>query len=92
MYTEINRFLIYTEPGQSQSDQALDNDRLPVLLQTVEDTLADAGFRAKQIFEQLASHPNEIIVALGKEGRDNAKIYPNRYPRMVAMPDKLASD
>jgi transposase len=81
------------------SNQGPDNDRLPVLLQAVEDTLgaapeialADAGFRAEQIFEQLASHPTEIIVALGKEGRDNAKIDPNRYPRTAAMVDKLAS-
>ncbi len=81
------------------SNQGPDNDRLPVLPQAVEDTLgaepeialADAGFRAEQIFEQLASHPTEIIVALSKEGRDNARIDPNRYPRTAAMADKLAS-
>lgn len=76
-----------------------DNDRLPVLLQAVQDTLgaapervlADAGFRGEPVFEQLAQHPTEIIVALGKEGRANVKIDPNKYPRTAAMAEKLAS-
>lgn len=77
-----------------------DHDRLPVLLQAVQDTLkaapelvlADAGFRAEAVFEQLTNHPAEIIVALGREGRDDVKIDPQKYPRTAAMADKLSSD
>jgi hypothetical protein len=76
-----------------------DNDRLPVLLQAVQDALrtapelalADAGFRAEKVFEQLAQHPTEIIVALGREGHAEVKIDPSRYPHTAAMADKLAS-
>ena len=82
------------------TNHAPDNDRLPVLLQAVQDTLgtapemtlADAGFRAEKVFEQLALHPSEIIVALGREGRNDVKIDPGRYPRTAAMAEKLASE
>lgn len=81
------------------TNNGADNDRLPVLLQAVQDTLkatpelalADAGFRAEEVFEELADHPAEIIVALGREGRDEVKIDPQKYPRTAAMADKLAS-
>lgn len=82
------------------SNHGPDNDRLPVLLQAVQDTLgtapamalADAGFRAERIFEQLVHHRTEIIVALGREGHNKAKIDPDKYPRTAAMADKLASE
>lgn len=81
------------------TNNGADNDRLPVLLQAVQDTLkaapglalADAGFRAEDVFEQLGEHPTEIIVALGREGRDDVKIDPQKYPPTAAMADKLAS-
>ena len=81
------------------TNHAPDNDRLPVLLQAVHDTLgtapavalADAGFRAEKVFEQLAQHPTEILVALGKEGRNDVQIDAHKYPRTAAMADKLAS-
>lgn len=81
------------------TNNGADNDRLPVLLQAVQDTLkatpelalADAGFRAENVFEQLAEHPTEIIVALGREGRDDVKIDPQKYPRTAVMANKLAS-
>lgn len=81
------------------TNNGADNDRLPVLLKAVQDTLkatpeaalADAGFRAEDVFEQLADHPTEIIVALGREGRDDVKIDPQKYPHTAAMADKLAS-
>lgn len=82
------------------TNNGADNDRLPVLLQAVQDTLevapelvlADAGFRAEHVFEQLAGHPTEIIVALGREGRDEVKIDPQKYPHTAAMANKLASE
>jgi hypothetical protein len=82
------------------SNNGADNDRLPVLLQAVQDTLgavpelalADAGFRAEDVFEQLAAHPTEIIVALGREGREGGKIDPQKHPRTAALADRLASE
>jgi transposase len=82
------------------TNNGADNDRLPVLLQAVQDTLkaapelalADAGFRAEDVFKQLADHRAEIIVALGREGRDDVKIDPQKYPHTAAMADKLGSD
>lgn len=82
------------------TNNGADNDRLPVLLQAVQDTLkaapelalADAGFRAEEVFAQLANHPTEIIVALGREGRDDVKIDPQKYPHTAAMVGKLGSD
>jgi transposase len=81
------------------TNNGADSDRLAVLLQAVQDTcgaaaevvLADAGFRAEKVFEQLAQHPTELVVALGREGRDALKIDPKRYPHTAAMADKLAS-
>lgn len=82
------------------TNNGADNDRPPVLLQAVQDTLkattelalADAGFRAEGVFAELADHhPAEIIVALGREGRDDVKIDPQKYPHTAAMADKLAS-
>jgi hypothetical protein len=78
------------------TNQGPDNDRLPVLLQAVQDTLgtapemalADAGFRSEKVFEQRAAQPTELVVALG---RDALKIDPNKYPHTAAMADKLAS-
>jgi len=72
---------------------------LPVLRQAVQDTcytapevvLADAGFRAEKVFEQLAQHPTELVVAIGREGHDALKIDPEKYPRTAAMAAKLAS-
>ena len=46
----------------------------------------------KQVFEQLAQHPTELVVALGREGtrciEDRSR---DRYPHTAAMADKLAS-
>jgi transposase len=81
------------------TNQGPDNDRLPVLLQAVQDTLgtapemalADAGFRGEKVFAQLAAQPTELVVALGREGRAALKIDPDKYPHTAAMADKLAS-
>ncbi|MBN9424193.1 MAG: IS1182 family transposase, partial [Candidatus Accumulibacter sp.] len=59
------------------SNNAADSDRLPVLLAAVKanlgedarQVLADAGFRSEAVFEQLKDSPSELIVALGREGK-----------------------
>ncbi len=31
--------------------------------------LADAGYRSEAVFEHLKDHPSEVVVALGREGK-----------------------
>ena len=59
------------------SNIAVDSDRLPVrlaavkanLCQDADQVLADAGYRSEAVFEQLKDSPSELIVALGREGK-----------------------
>ena len=77
-----------------------DNDRLPVLLEAVKanlkalpkQVLADAGFRGEAVFEQLSNSPVELIVALGREGKQEVAIDASKYPRTAAMAATLQSD
>jgi len=79
------------------SQNAADSDRLPALLEAVQtnlealpqQTLADAGFRSEAVLEQLAEIASDVIVALGREGRDNARIDAQKYPRTAAMAARL---
>lgn len=79
------------------SQNAADSGRLPALLKAVQSnlqalpqqTLADAGFRSEAVLEQLAAIPCDVIVALGREGRDNARIDAQKYPRTAAMAARL---
>ena len=72
----------------------------PVLLEAVHQNLnaqpvqalADAGFRGEAVFEQLKDSPVELIVALGREGKQDATIDAKRYPRTADMAAKLRSD
>ena len=50
-------------------------------------TLADAEFRSEAVLAELADHHGEIIVALGREGREDAKV--NALPHTAAMAAKL---
>lgn len=52
-------------------------------------TLADAGYRAEATFAQLASHPTDLYVALGREGQDLAKIDAKANPHTLAMRSKM---
>lgn len=54
-------------------------------------TLADAGYRSEAVFEQLADH-TELIVALGREGKQHVAIDPAGLPRTVAMAAKMQTD
>jgi transposase len=73
-----------------------DNDRLVPLLEAVktnteavpEQVLADAGFRAEEVFEKLNQSSVELIVALGREGKQIA-IDAAKYPRTAEMDAKL---
>lgn len=79
------------------SNTAADSDRLPVLLAAVkanlgedaEQVLADAGFRSEAVFEQLKDSPSELIVALGREGKQAVSIDTEQYPHTAAMDAKV---
>lgn len=47
--------------------------------------LADAGFRSDAVFEQLKDSPNDLIVALGREGKQAVAIDSEQYRRTAAM-------
>jgi transposase len=82
------------------TNNASDSDRLPVLLEAVRQNLnaqpaqalADAGFRGEAVFEQLKDSPVELIVALGREGKQDTVIDAEKYPRTADMAAKLQSD
>lgn len=76
---------------------AADSGELPAMLDAVKanlDThaaqvLADAGYRSEAVFEKLSAHPTELVVALGREGKQQASIDPDKYPQTAAMAAKL---
>ncbi|MEO7496298.1 MAG: IS1182 family transposase [Massilia sp.] len=53
--------------------------------------LADAGYRSEAMFEQLRHHPSELIVALGRDGKKDMAIDPNKRPLCAAMAEKFKS-
>lgn len=79
---------------------AADSGQLPVMLQAVhanlgalpEQTLADAGYRSEAVFEQLGQSQTELIVALGREGKEQLQINAEQYPRTAAMQEKLLTE
>jgi transposase len=82
------------------SNNGADSTRLPELLAAVKATtgadaaqvLADAGFRSEAVLEVLRDHPSELIVALGREGKQQLAIDPHRRPRTAAMAQKFATE
>lgn len=78
---------------------AADSAQLPVMLDAIQanlaalpgQALADAGYRSEAVFEQLSTSRVELIVALGREGKERAQIDAESYPRTAAMHDKLLS-
>ena len=82
------------------SNNAADSGRLPGLLAAVQtnleqspnQTLADAGFRSEDTLAKLADHPGNLIVALGREGRQDAVIDAQKYPHTAAMAARLQTD
>lgn len=75
---------------------AADVGELPKMLEAVKDnlgayprqTLADAGYRSEAVFELLADR-TELVVALGREGKKQIEIDPQKSPHTAAMAAKL---
>ena len=82
------------------TNTAADSGQLVPLLEAVRDStgelpaqlLADAGFRSEAEFELLAETPVELIVALGREGKQQLVIDSAQYPRTAQMAAKLQTD
>lgn len=78
---------------------AADVGELPKMLYAVkanvgaypEQTLADAGYRSEAVFEELADH-TELVVALGREGKQHIAIDPSGLPRTAAMAAKMHTE
>ena len=72
---------------------------LPTLIAAVEGNLgdipaqtpADAGFHSEAVLAKLAEGHGEVIVALGRKGRANARIDEQPYPHTAAMAARLAT-
>ena len=81
------------------TDCAADSGQLPVMVGAVQRTvgalpkriLADMGYRSEAALVALAQTPCEIIVALGREGREQAQVDAQKYPHTARMAEKLDS-
>ena len=81
------------------TNSGADSRQLPTVLAAVKSNLgadpqqvvADAGYRSEAVFEALATHPADIIVALGREGKQELGIDPSKRPRCAAMAEKFKS-
>lgn len=56
------------------------------------EVLADAGYRSEAMFEQLHDHPSAVVVALGREGKQQLTIDAAKYPRTAEMAAKMQTD
>ena len=82
------------------SNNAADAQQLVPMLQAVKANtgefprqgLADAGYRSEDNFQRLAGLRTELVVALGREGKQQAQIDPKTHPHTAAMAAKLQTD
>jgi hypothetical protein len=54
--------------------------------------LADTGYHGEQVFADLAGGDTELIVALGREGKQQLGFNAQRSPHLAAMAAKLRTD
>ena len=82
------------------TNNASDAGELPAMLQAVKDNLgvlpaqalADTGYKAEAVFEQLAGNGCDLVVAVGREGKQPVRFDPQRCPHTAAMAAKLRTD
>lgn len=78
---------------------AADVGELPKMLEAVHanlgrypvQTLADAGYRSEAVFEELGER-TDLIVALGREGKQHVAINAANLPRTAAMAEKMKTE
>jgi hypothetical protein len=79
------------------TNNASDADELPKMLQAVknnlgampEQALADTGYKAEAVFEALVGSGCDLVVAVGREGKQALRFDPQRSPHTAAMAAKL---
>jgi transposase len=82
------------------TNNASDAGELPTMLQAVRDNLgavpeqalADTGYKAEAVFEALADSGCDLVVALGREGKQALRFDPQRSPYTAAMAARLQTD
>jgi hypothetical protein len=82
------------------TNNASDAGELPTMLNAVKDNLgalpeqalADTGYKAEAVFEALAGSGCDLVVALGREGKQALRFDPERSPYTAAMAAKLQTD
>jgi transposase len=82
------------------TNMAADSGELPAMLDAVRanldadasQALADAGYRSEAVFEQLKDHPTELVVALGREGKQQVQIDADKNPCTAAMAARMQTD
>jgi transposase len=82
------------------TNNASDAGELPKMLQAVHSNLdeapaqvlADTGYRSEAVFAQLADGPTELVVALGREGKQQLHFNPAGKPHTAQMAAKLQTD
>lgn len=79
------------------TNNASDAGELPVMLRAVEanldalpkQALADTGYRSEQVLHDLAACSTELVVALGREDKQQLHVDPHRSPHTAEMAAKL---
>jgi len=82
------------------TNNASDAGELPTMLEAVQtnlealpqQALADTGYKAEAVFEKLAECDCDVVVALGREGKAQLAIDPERMPHTAAMAVKLQTE
>lgn len=77
-----------------------DAGEMPGMLRAVRDNLgqapqqvlADTGYRSEHVFEKLADCGTELVVSLGREGKQQLRFDPERSPYTALMAEKLQSE
>ena len=55
-------------------------------------TPADTGYRSEAVFARLADCATELVVSLGREGKQQLRFDPERSPHTALMAQKLQSE
>jgi hypothetical protein len=92
---EAAHIIVAAELTNSVSDAA----ELPRMLQAVKDNvgaapkqvLADTGYRSEAVFEQLADGDTDVLVSMGREGKQQVRFHADRKPHSAAMAARLRS-
>lgn len=93
---ETAHIIVAAELTNSASDAA----ELPKMIEAVKSNLgqaprqalADTGYRSEAVFEQFASAETELVVAPGREGKEQLPFHADRNPHSAAMAAKLQSN